>query len=102
MTLYWIILIVILIAAFAVVACEMYKVYFESSNEAKDERGMLILLKQKSLSYHILFLGICASFFIFLWFKWLDLDLVIYWLMAITFLQSIASTLYTMYLRKAE
>lgn len=100
--LYWAALTSILLLVVAVIISEFYKIRFESSQEAKDERGILILLKQKTLSYHILFLGICSAFIIIIAFDLLARDWFVYWIMFTGFLQSIASTFYTMYLRKIE
>ncbi|MEK5743594.1 hypothetical protein EGK58_007135 [Acinetobacter variabilis] len=105
MTLYWVLMASILSIVVAVICCEIYKIRFECSQEAKDERGTMILLKQKSLSYNILFLGISSAFLIIIGFegfglKWLEREVFIYWIMFTGFLQSIASTIYTHYLRK--
>lgn len=76
MTLYWVLMASILSIVVAVICCEIYKIRFECSQEAKDERGTMILLKQKSLYYNILFLGISSAFLIIIGFegfglKWL-------------------------------
>lgn len=99
---YWSIFITIILLVIAVIIGEFYKIRFESSKEAKDERGILILLKQKTLSYHILFLGICSAFIVIIGFEWLSRDWFIYWVMFVSFAQSIASTLYTYYLRQVD
>ena len=98
--LYWTILISILLIVVAVWLSEAYKIRFECSKEAKDERGMLILLKQKTLSYHILFLGICASFAIIIPFNIVPRDFFLYAVMIVVFTQSIVSAFYTRYLRQ--
>ena len=100
--LYWSAITTILLLVLAVIISEFYKIRFESSFEAKDERGILILLKQKTLSYHILFLGICSAFIFIICFDLLARDWFVYWIMFTGFLQSIASTIYTIYLRKIE
>ena len=99
---YWAAIISILGLVCAVIIGEFYKIRFESSMESKDERGILILLKQKTLSYHILFLGICSAFIVIIGFDLLARDWFVYWIMFTGFLQSIASTFYTIYLRKVE
>lgn len=99
---YWSLFITIILLVIAVIVGEFYKIRFESSKEAKDERGILILLKQKTLSYHILFLGICSAFIVIVVFEWLSRDWFIYWVMFVSFGQSIASTLYTHYLRQVD
>ncbi|GAA0381724.1 hypothetical protein [Bacillus horti] len=44
----------IFVLAISMILSEIYKISFERKPESKDERGVLILLKVKNVSYYIL------------------------------------------------
>lgn len=79
---------------------EIYKIFVEKTKELDDERGVIVLLKTKGLSYNILFVGIIVSIISVSKFSFLKQGDFIYLIMIILFLQSIVSTIYLLLLKK--
>lgn len=79
---------------------EIYKLSIEKTKELNDERGTTILLKAKSLSYNIMFVGIIVSVISVSKLDIIKQEDFIYLVMIVLFLQSIASSIYLLFLKK--
>jgi hypothetical protein len=82
------------------VLSEAYKLLIEKSGELNDERGTMILLKTKSLSYSIMFVGIIGSVILVKTFEVVEQVNFIYLVMIVFFIQSIASSIYLYSLKR--
>jgi len=85
-----------------VLLSEGYKAKFEKSMEAKDERGQLILLKVKSMSYNYLTAGVAGGFLLVGLFKIISIDFFPYYVLIVFLLQSVVSAIYLGLIRKKE
>ncbi|MEK4385881.1 hypothetical protein MKZ25_08725 [Solibacillus sp. FSL W7-1464] len=83
-----------------VIAAEFYKIRFESNKESKDERGLQLIYKSKSLSYSILSGGIIIGVILVGALKLVPTEAFILIIMITYFVQSIASSVYLFYCRK--
>jgi hypothetical protein len=92
--------IVIFVLAILMVLSEAYKLLIEKSGELNDERGTMILLKTKSLSYSIMFVGIIGSVILVKTFEVVEQVNFIYLVMIVFFIQSIASSIYLYSLKR--
>jgi hypothetical protein len=92
--------IVIFVLAILMVLYEAYKLLIEKSGELNDERGTMILLKTKSLSYSIMFVGIIGSVILVKTFEVVEQVNFIYLVMIVFFIQSIASSIYLYSLKR--
>jgi len=77
-----------------VVLAEIYRARFESNKESKDERGLELLYKAKSLSYSILSSGIIIGVVLVGALKLLPYGGFVFIMMGAYFIQSIASSIY--------
>ncbi|MEK5185415.1 hypothetical protein MKY51_09985 [Solibacillus sp. FSL R5-0691] len=83
-----------------VIAAEIYKIRFESDKESKDERGLQLIYKSKSLSYSILSGGIILGVILVGVLKLVPIEAFIMIIMITYFIQSIASSVYLYHSRK--
>lgn len=83
-----------------VIAAEIYKIRFESNKESKDERGLHLIYKSKSLSYSILSGGIIVGVILVGALKIVPIEAFILIIMVTYFIQSIASSVYLFHSRK--
>lgn len=83
-----------------VIAAEIYKIRFESNKESKDERGLQLIYKSKSLSYSILSGGIIVGVILVGALKLVPIEAFIMIIMITYFIQSIASSVYLFHSRK--
>lgn len=79
---------------------EIYKFSIEKSRELNDERGTMILLKTKSLSYALMFAGIIGSVILVRTIELVQQEDFIYLVMIVFFVQSIASSIYLFCLKR--
>src|SRR5690625_6243779 len=91
-----------LILAIVVVLSEAYKAKFEKSMEAKDERGQLILLKVKSMSYNYLTVGIAGGFLLVGLFKVMSVSFFPFFILIVFLIQSAVSAIYLGIIRKSQ
>lgn len=90
----------ILILVILVIVAEFYKTKFERSEESKDERGLELIYKSKSLSYSILSGGILLAVILVGALKLIPYGGFIIIVMCAYFIQSIASSIYIYQERK--
>jgi len=88
--------------AIIVIASEGYKAKFEKSEESKDERGQLILLKVKSMSYNYLTIGIIGGFMLAGLFEIMPIKYFPIYVLVVFLLQSVISALYLISIQKRE
>lgn len=91
---------VIFILVILVLVAEIYKMRFESHQESKDERGLQLMYKSKSLSYSILSGGIVIAIILVGAVKLVPKEAFILMIMVTYFIQSIASSVYLFQARK--
>lgn len=91
---------VIFFLVILVIAAEIYKIRFESNKESKDERGLQLIYKSKSLSYSILSGGIIVGVILVGALKLVPIEAFIMIIMITYFIQSIASSVYLFHSRK--
>lgn len=91
---------VIFFLVILVIAAEIYKIRFESNKESKDERGLQLIYKSKSLSYSILSGGIIVGVILVGALKLVPIESFILIIMITYFIQSIASSVYLFHSRK--
>lgn len=92
--------ITITLLALGMILSEFYKIAFERKPESKDERGTLILLKIKNVSYYTLIGGIVVGVVLVRTIGVLSQSDFFYFIMVVFFIQSIASAVYLSYLRR--
>ncbi|MED3542212.1 hypothetical protein ABEX53_09990 [Bacillus toyonensis] len=92
--------IVICVLVVLVFIAEFYKITFERRMESQDERGQMFIFKIKSLSYSVLTVGILIGVALVAIFKLIDKEYFIYYVMLVFFIQSIASSIYLVIVRK--
>ncbi|SHH35059.1 MULTISPECIES: hypothetical protein [Virgibacillus] len=85
-----------------IIVSELYKSNFEKSVESRDERGRLILLRVKSLSYNFLTGGIFLGMFLTAIFNIMELEFFPFYVLAIFLLQGVISSVYLAIIRKKE
>lgn len=85
--------ITIAVLAILMVVSEIYKVFVESKPELKDERGIMIQLKVKNVSYYILIGGIILGVILVKNLEFLAAQHYISFIMIVFFVQSIASAI---------
>ena len=90
----------ILFLVILVIIAEAYKAKFEGSKESKDERGLELMYKTKSISYTILSSGIILAVILVGALKLLPYGGFILIVMIAFFIQSIASSFYLFQSRK--
>lgn len=90
----------ILFLVILVIIAEIYKVRFERSKESKDERGLQLIYKSKSISYSILSGGIVLGVFLVNVLKIVPTEHFILIIMFAYFVQSIASSIFLHRTRK--
>ena len=91
---------VIFFLVILVIVAEIYKMRFESNTESKDERGVQLIYKSKSLSYSILSGGIIIGVILVGAVKLVPTEAFILIIMVTYFIQSIASSVYLFQSRK--
>lgn len=91
---------VILFLVILVIVAEIYKMRFESNKESKDERGLQLMYKSKSLSYSILSGGIIIGSILVGAVKLVPTEGFILIIIITYFIQSIASGIYLFQARK--
>lgn len=83
-----------------VIVAEIYKIRFEGNKESKDERGLQLIYKSKSISYSILSGGIIIGVVLVGALKIVPIEAFIQIIMITYFIQSIASSVYLFHSRK--
>ena len=83
-----------------VIISEIYKIRFESTKESKDERGLQLIYKSKSMSYSILSGGIALAIILVEIVKIVPSEYFILIIMLTYFVQSIASSVFIHRTRK--
>ena len=83
-----------------VIISEIYKIRFESTKESKDERGLQLIYKSKSMSYSILSGGIALAIILVEIVKIVPSEYFILIIMLTSFVQSIASSVFIHRTRK--
>ncbi|MBD7946405.1 hypothetical protein H9650_20115 [Psychrobacillus sp. Sa2BUA9] len=92
--------ILIFVLVVLMIFSEIYKLLIEKSKELNDERGTMILLKTKNLSYSIMFAGIIGSVILVRTFELVQQENFIYLVMIVFLVQSIASSIYLFSLKR--
>ncbi len=85
---------VVLFLVALVIISEIYKMRFEGSQEAKDERGLQLIYKSKSLSYSVVTGGIVLGIILVKILKIASAEDFIFIVMITYFIQSIASSVF--------
>lgn len=93
--LYFVLFILVLLA-------EGYKAKFERTMESKDERGQLILLKVKSMSYNYLATFVAGGFLLVGLFKVMPIDFFPFYILIVFLFQSVVSAIYLGFIRKRQ
>ncbi|HEY4600100.1 MAG TPA: hypothetical protein VIG73_02215 [Cerasibacillus sp.] len=83
-----------LLLVIAVLVAEAYKAKFEKSGESKDERGQLILLRVKSMSYNYLTVGVAGGFLLVGLFKVMTIKFFPFFILIVFLFQSVVSAVY--------
>lgn len=83
-----------------VIISEIYKIRFENTKESKDERGLELIYKSKSMSYSILSGGIFLGIIFVKIMKIVPAEYFILIIMLTYFVQSIASSIFLHRTRK--
>ena len=83
-----------------VIISEIYKIRFENTKESKDERGLQLIYKSKSMSYSILSGGIALAIILVEIVKIVPAEYFILIIMLTYFVQSIASSVFIHRTRK--
>lgn len=91
-----------LLLVITVLVSETYKARFEKSTESKDERGQLILLRVKSMSYNYLTVGVAGGFLLVSLFKIMSIEFFPFFILIVFLLQSVVSAVYLGIVRKRE